>query len=712
VGMSDGTRSAKVRAALHKRPLPEPGRPIVQRAALITSPLVQDVPPIVHEVLRSPGQPLDAQARAFFEPRFGHDFSTVRIHTDTAAAESARAVNAQAYTVGREVVFAQGRYAPTTGPGRSLLAHELTHAVQQPLYLADPPSELVVACNDDSLEASARQAYAEVLSDSAQPVSMSARPLSALVGRAVALCRQPAPGGPGSAAPPVQRIVYIDANVIDQINRGNASAAKALRDILGSGGEVRVPMRAYSELVKQPEIPRTAEANRLLLEELGVRQGPPGALAERIGTYEASITRLRGGGTVVSQADAEVIAEAKAGGGELWSFDRAVRTSPRNIEASFDIRVAPESRLPLAPHGRPADYRVGRRLLGLPPVTISLSGAVARGAPAPGGGGAAPPRSGAPRATTTSPAPTTATPAGSGGTTAVVGTQDMRPIQVGGPSARGVAIGAGITIAFMGLNLILNWVNDVVQARRVRAALDAMEAGLARTRTEHPSLGILLIFYYTQQEAPPESLIRPGAVFQHIEMATGRTRDEAEEQWQSKPAVRQGPGPQALIRTQLVWIPPIRPASVAVVRTPFRAVAVGTFVAGRAQLQDVEWNGLSGFDDEGKTTLRLSEGLTPRFLILGLPKEFHWFYIVWHTSSLPLQERPAAEGGNVPVVALDPSMPFWNVAAAFVFPADDATDALFDTAPPTRDNLRHIRYVNFSRGRWVRPENTKVLRRM
>jgi uncharacterized protein DUF4157 len=90
-----------------------------------------EVPLIVHEVLRSPGQPLDNSMRAFMEPRFGHDFSQVRIHTDAKAAESARAVNALAYTVGRNVVFGAGQYEPATNDGRQVLAHELTHVVQQ-----------------------------------------------------------------------------------------------------------------------------------------------------------------------------------------------------------------------------------------------------------------------------------------------------------------------------------------------------------------------------------------------------------------------------------------------------------------------------------------------------------------------------------------------------------------------------------------------------
>jgi len=88
-------------------------------------------PPIVHEVLRSPGQPLDAATRAFFEPRFGTDFDQVRVHTDAKAAESARAVNALAYTVGQNVVFREGQYAPGTSGGQRLLAHELVHMVQQ-----------------------------------------------------------------------------------------------------------------------------------------------------------------------------------------------------------------------------------------------------------------------------------------------------------------------------------------------------------------------------------------------------------------------------------------------------------------------------------------------------------------------------------------------------------------------------------------------------
>ncbi len=87
--------------------------------------------PDTHDVLRSSGQPLDTQTRVFFESRFGYDFGDVRVHTDPKAAESVRAVNALAYTVGKNIVFGEGQYAPGKVNGSKLLAHELTHVIQQ-----------------------------------------------------------------------------------------------------------------------------------------------------------------------------------------------------------------------------------------------------------------------------------------------------------------------------------------------------------------------------------------------------------------------------------------------------------------------------------------------------------------------------------------------------------------------------------------------------
>jgi hypothetical protein len=102
-----------------------------KKEAVPAAPALSEAPPSVHAALRSPGQPLDAATRGYFEPRFGRDFSSVRVHTDAAAAQSAREVNAHAYTVGNTIAFDSGRFAPGSHEGRRLLAHELTHALQQ-----------------------------------------------------------------------------------------------------------------------------------------------------------------------------------------------------------------------------------------------------------------------------------------------------------------------------------------------------------------------------------------------------------------------------------------------------------------------------------------------------------------------------------------------------------------------------------------------------
>ncbi len=88
-------------------------------------------PASVHEVLSAPGQALDPAARGFFEPRFDADFSDIRVHHDGRAANSAREVQARAYTVGNRIVFGASEYAPRADAGRHLLAHELAHVLQQ-----------------------------------------------------------------------------------------------------------------------------------------------------------------------------------------------------------------------------------------------------------------------------------------------------------------------------------------------------------------------------------------------------------------------------------------------------------------------------------------------------------------------------------------------------------------------------------------------------
>jgi len=129
-------------------------------------------PETVHAALRGPAQSLDGPTRDAMEERFGQDFSHVRVHADPLAAESARTVQAQAYTVANDIVFAPGRYAPSTSWGRRLIAHELTHVTQQAGAGLSPSANSILI--DDSREAEAEAAADDVMS--ARPVRVISIP--------------------------------------------------------------------------------------------------------------------------------------------------------------------------------------------------------------------------------------------------------------------------------------------------------------------------------------------------------------------------------------------------------------------------------------------------------------------------------------------------------------------------------------------------------
>ena len=149
-------------------------------------------PPIVHDVLRSPGQPLDAATRAFMEPRFGREFGSVRLHTDSSAAQSARAIDALAYTVGNDVVFGEGQFASGTDRGRRLLAHELTHVVQQSHSAPSLQPALSIGAVDDPAEMEADRVADLVVSGPAPA------PMPVIGHHAASVRRQPVPQARGA----------------------------------------------------------------------------------------------------------------------------------------------------------------------------------------------------------------------------------------------------------------------------------------------------------------------------------------------------------------------------------------------------------------------------------------------------------------------------------------------------------------------------------
>ena len=130
----------------------------------------------VHDVISSGGRPLEPEVRTDMEARMGHDFSDVRVHDDSAAAASASAVNAHAYTVGSNVVFQRDKYDPSSTAGRTTLAHELTHVVQQrsgPVDGSSAPGGIKVSDPSDRFEREAASNAERVMATPA-PVQTAA----------------------------------------------------------------------------------------------------------------------------------------------------------------------------------------------------------------------------------------------------------------------------------------------------------------------------------------------------------------------------------------------------------------------------------------------------------------------------------------------------------------------------------------------------------
>jgi hypothetical protein len=185
-----------------------------QRSALGSSP---------QTALHSPGQPLDAGTRAYMEPRFGHDFSKVRIHADARAATSARSVNALAYTVGQDIVFGDGRYSPGSSAGRQLLAHELTHVVQQSGSRSAPQSNAPMSQAGDRAEREAESVSRTVLSGAPVPAITSPGQYS--------LQRQDGAGAGAGAppAPPARKTIWVNVG-FDSSASANEETMTKLRN--------------------------------------------------------------------------------------------------------------------------------------------------------------------------------------------------------------------------------------------------------------------------------------------------------------------------------------------------------------------------------------------------------------------------------------------------------------------------------------------------
>lgn len=311
------------------------------------------------------GQPLNQSLRAFMESRFEADFSRVRIHTSGGAAQAAQTLHAKAYTVGQDIIFAQGKFAPETPSGRELLAHELTHVVQQQQAGNAQPG----SSHEQEADTVAQQLHG------ATPISI----------RQSSAARTPQMADDHSA-PKTPRTIFLDTNVILQIEAGNQEIEKVIHDLqTQQGARVYVPLQVFNELIIQPKDPASRQRSIDTLKRLGVQVGPSGKLAERVEVYVRNIADISAEPYKIRQRqiaktdwrpdpivsepdllrenkkdkgrrnDVLVAAQVRAAGGELLTFDadflnaqqQKEATGPKPLVADqnkgLGVKVAPES---------------------------------------------------------------------------------------------------------------------------------------------------------------------------------------------------------------------------------------------------------------------------------------------------------------------------------------------------------------------------------
>jgi hypothetical protein len=519
------------------------------------------------------------------------------------------------------------------------------------------------------------------------------------------------------------RTLLIDRTVIDQLNSGNAAVARVIKS-LPPRSAIWISHELYASL---------NPAEQRMVNDLGVNY--PNADQHYLASYRIrSDARLRhtlamnpSALDAVTPEYEMTVASAEAHHAELMTFD----TKLSNVYRQFTgARIVPEM-ASISAVNAPKNYNTGRQVLGLRPLLVSPDGTVHQtrmpakpvnikvgdktlGYVNEDGDFI---KSDGPR--TKSGARTTAN------ITAQAGDQ-LEPVQEYGPSAAGEAKFQGATLAFRGVNFVLQKINGAIQARRFDAMWKGMQPFVQQKLDDDPQLGALLLIYYSQAQGDAESAIEPVQVFQTIGVGYGFTPDDALRDYASRPQVGIGGNVG-----DKIWLKPKEPADVSRLRLPFGTTVAGlaTFVPGKEKLVRVKFGGRAGFDDKmsSRETLDVPGGMTPRFYYLWPPDEVSYFDGKYITVSVGWTFSDDADESNadidftlktwsgIPVVKLDsainPSTWFGDGAtAAMVWPADNSTANLFQSASPTGDNYGFLAGQSLGPMRWVRPEFIRVIK--
>jgi hypothetical protein len=264
----------------------------------------------VHDVLHQPGQSLDPNTRASMGSRFRHDFSQVRVHTGLQAAESARAVDALAYTVGSDLVFGQGQYAPQTGEGQRLLAHELAHVVQQQALPQPSSPELAVGEPASEPEKEAVRAANQVVAGSFAQPSIDAATLPGHVAGGSIVQRQAVTTVPGqapwSATPslvrmPSEMVDLAPGEAISAKNPKLVQLAMAFKALLSTNPQAYIDLSAYLTEGAEMSSEKASQERQQLQERMRAMRSVLGSLGvppDKVNIEPATAFATRLGGQV------------------------------------------------------------------------------------------------------------------------------------------------------------------------------------------------------------------------------------------------------------------------------------------------------------------------------------------------------------------------------------------------------------------------------
>ncbi len=559
------------------------------------------------------------------------------------------------------------------------------------------------------------------------------------------------------------QIILVDSSVIYDICQGNRAAALQLREILrpDSGYQVHVANYANLEMTgtpgryaaNAPQIPDYPElafgpmsaSARIemtqLLEDINLRPHPKPPLvtdmAEVLAGKLSNDPRLPEGqrrefrpvpgvndpdhlgrGTRFnvpelnrqnprfSARDARVAAEAHALGAKIWTVDTHFRNALQdNQNWQIGMQPMPGNRYgrlqtatlgnlvatefnhipPMGGNGGPTDIGYGRRLLGISTRMSTVDGYNGR----------------------------------------LYGARMFtNPVHLDEINARGQAVGGGSLVVLGGLSSFLNDINEANQRKEIEKQLAAAQADIRRRQAADPTQGVLVLIHFQVKNKPPQAsaAVNPDPrTFTDLSIQSGRTISEARINVPKGGSI----GPGSAIQTwgfserpetEEKWFPPLIEPKLEDLSTPWKKIAIATFAPGKTELQQVEFAGTWGFDDEHswRSKLSIPEGKKMLFFVLRPPPVIKWAASAWAVDkhSPPMVSRPTFGGGSIQAVDLDPDWPIIShTAACPVFPADQSTEDEFSEMHPTIDNgnILYGHYPNFNKVRWVRPENMVLL---